>query len=437
MAVRTLTVMARVKERPSGVPGTPSSYRVQWRMGGRKGTDQSCTFPTETMAIAAQALLKSRQNRMTDVEVYAVVHGFGGSKETKQAPTLAEFANGWIAERRKLEDIQADTLDGYFRIIMRRILPRLGQLPISAIDDDARKEWLGWLRQQPSPRGGTLSPNTIMRAHGVLHSLLADAVPKWLPRNPCAKPSGSRKRGGLPKVVQYDAVFLTKQEIALILKHCPPLVRDMVFVAVRTGLRLGELLVLRVQDVTVTGKRKVVRVRRALKNDGAIGPPKSKKSRRDVTISKDVADVIAKCLEGKRQTALVFTAPRGGQWSPGNLRNRYWVPALAAAQRCPEHPPPVPKKGKTGPARKLRPDEVSTCDCPTRLHRVPRWHDLRHTHVSLCVEAGWQPVRVQHRVGHESVSTTMNIYGHLWESTDDDRLDAIERLLVMEEDEAA
>jgi integrase len=264
--------------------------------------------------------------------------------------------------------------------------------------------------------------------------MLRSAVPRWLPGNPAAEPT--RRGTGLPRTTVHEPVFLTGAEVALIAARCDRWCVDMVHVAVRTGLRLGELLVLQVQDVQVTGERRLIRVRRALKRDGTIGQPKSRRSRRDVSISTDVADLLADRLGGKARQDLLFAAPGGGMWHPSNLRQRHWLPAVAAARRCDVHPPPEPPKPARGPRRKLRPDEVSTCDCPTRLHRVPRWHDLRHTHVSLCAEAGWDMVRVSRRVGHEKIATTIDIYGHLWDVESDERLDAVEKLLLTASDEA-
>lgn len=43
-----------------------------------------------------------------------------------------------------------------------------------------------------------------------------------------------------------------------------------------------------------------------------------------------------------------------------------------------------------------------------------RVHDLRHSHIALLIEKGLQPLIIAQRVGHDSVNTTMNIYGHLY-----------------------
>lgn len=43
-----------------------------------------------------------------------------------------------------------------------------------------------------------------------------------------------------------------------------------------------------------------------------------------------------------------------------------------------------------------------------------RIHDLRHSHIAFLIEKGVQPLVISQRVGHDSVNTTMNIYGHLY-----------------------
>lgn len=43
-----------------------------------------------------------------------------------------------------------------------------------------------------------------------------------------------------------------------------------------------------------------------------------------------------------------------------------------------------------------------------------RVHDLRHSHIAFLIEKGMQPLVIAQRVGHDSVNTTMNIYGHLY-----------------------
>jgi integrase len=48
-----------------------------------------------------------------------------------------------------------------------------------------------------------------------------------------------------------------------------------------------------------------------------------------------------------------------------------------------------------------------------------RWHDLRHTHVAFLIEAGVHVKAIQSRLGHSSISTTLDVYGHLFEGIDE------------------
>lgn len=100
-----------------------------------------------------------------------------------------------------------------------------------------------------------------------------------------------------------------------------------------------------------------------------------------------------RCL-GKKPTDLIFTAPEGGAWHSGVFHAHRWKPALDAANSA-------------------------------GLTKRPRIHDLRHTHASWLI-AGKVPLPViQARLGHESITTTVDRYGHLLEASDDEVVAAV------------
>ncbi|WP_235437352.1 tyrosine-type recombinase/integrase [Micromonospora sp. RV43] len=429
---------------------------MQWRLGGsRDGAWQSATFTAEDPAAAeqlaglAKVLVESRGHRLTRDEVYARVLDDG--PKAQSALTLAKWVKLWAEDRKPVrpdhpgvDEIQEDTLAGYLGVLKLRVLPFMGHMLLSEIDEDTIRDWVKWLkatrvrRTKANPTGRPISAQSVRRAHGVLHQVLGAAVPKHIPYNPAARPHGTRKnRVGLPKVIPFEGMFLTPYEVDLIYANCDASVKDLWFLLVRTGLRLGEALVLRVQDVTLDGAHPEIRVRRALKKGQRIGLPKSSKSRREVSISAAVVKMLRKRCKDKRPGDLLFPSTEGYVWRENNLRRRHWLPAVAEAQRCAEHPPALPPKPKAGPRRKLRPDEVSTCACPGRLKRAPRLHDGRHTHVSQLISEGWDLFKIQRRLGHQSYSTTVNIYGHLDKSNDAANLDALDRRLAMMHDEQA
>ena len=47
-----------------------------------------------------------------------------------------------------------------------------------------------------------------------------------------------------------------------------------------------------------------------------------------------------------------------------------------------------------------------------------KFHSLRHTYASLCIAAGIEPLKLSRRLGHNKVSTTLNIYTHLFPTED-------------------
>lgn len=68
----------------------------------------------------------------------------------------------------------------------------------------------------------------------------------------------------------------------------------------------------------------------------------------------------------------------------------------------------------------------------TGVKRI-RIHDLRHSHASLLVELGFQPLAIADRLGHEKIETTLNTYSHLYPNKQAELADRLE--LENEEDE--
>jgi integrase len=114
------------------------------------------------------------------------------------------------------------------------------------------------------------------------------------------------------------------------------------------------------------------------------GPPKTKASRRKVSLPPGVVEELAEHLRFPgRPTDFVFRAPGGGTLRTSNFRQNFWRPAVAA----------------------------------TNLDGL-RIHDLRHTAVALWIAAGASPKEVAARAGHTSVSFVLDRYGHLFPEAD-------------------
>jgi integrase len=224
-----------------------------------------------------------------------------------------------------------------------------------------------------------------------------------LPVSPC--------RGiSLPRVEQEEMRYLNPAEIACLADVIRPQYRALVFVGAYGGLRFGELAGLRRSRVdldagTVDVAENITEVQGKLQS----GPPKTKASRRRVSLPGGVVDELAVHLRApRRPTDYVFRAPAGGPLringfrAPtggplriNGFRYRTWLPAVMAAGL-----------------------------------RGLRIHDLRHTAVAFWIAAGASPKEVAARAGHTSVSFVLDRYGHLFPESDAalrDRLDLLFR----------
>jgi len=161
-------------------------------------------------------------------------------------------------------------------------------------------------------------------------------------------------------------------------------------------MRWGEATALQVQDLRLGGPGPTVNVQRAWKRSprGAqssffLGPPKTRKARRLVALAPTQVDLARRLTQGVSPEAFLFRTPTGKAWRHSNFYNRKWIPAVAAAME-------------------------------TGLPPRPRIHDLRHSHVAWLVAANIPLPAIQARLGHESIQTTIDRYGHLVRSLDSD-----------------
>jgi integrase len=187
-------------------------------------------------------------------------------------------------------------------------------------------------------------------------------------------------------------LFLEAHEVQALADH--PDLRDyraLIYTAADTGLRAGELLALTRADLDLL--RGTVQVHRALKELNGIlpfGPTKTHRSRA-VSLPRFLSALLNEHLTTSPivlpgGSALVFPGPRGGPLRHGNFYRRHFRPAVEEA---------LPHK------------------------RALRFHDLRHTAASLLIAQGAHPKLIQARLGHASITTTLDRYGHLFPSVEE------------------
>jgi integrase len=284
--------------------------------------------------------------------------------EEAQELRFADLTSRYLANR-ELVGLKRSTLMDYESYARVHLLPAFGQLPLEAIDVELIEDFISSKLQEGK------ATKSVLNYLGLLHAILAFGVRRGLcPSNPAAlvdKPRGSR---------DSDIRFLDHDELEALLMATPPdrrgqTERVLYLTAAMTGLRRGELLALRWQDVD--REAGLVRVRRNYTR-GEFGSPKSRRSSRAVPLAARVADELSLHAARSKFTAatdLVFCHPETGSvLDPSRLRKRF----LAAARRA-----------------ELRPI---------------RFHDLRHTFGTRMAAAGAPLRAIQEWLGHSDYRTT-------------------------------
>lgn len=391
-------VARRRKDRTTG-------YRVQWRRGGGDGPWQSETFDDRRAAAKFQVQVEACGHQWPDGWVKGVGYVTVPAEEPAVAEQcLATFATDYV---RRLTSTGPDTQTKYLRQIaylvawlteVKGVAPTVENV---TADDD--RDWINLRR-----RAGA-SPKTIANYHGLLSAIFKSAVRKdVIARNPC---DGVK----LPPIdddteSDEDKSFLTETEFALLRSAIDVADQDFLLVAAGTGMRWGELTALKVKDLVLDGDVPALTVRRAWKSNGKgefaiaehgryyLGKPKTKESRRRITLAPKVVEALRRAAAGRESDDLIFGAPRGGRLDQGNWYESRWQRAIKNAQ----------KKG---------------------LIKTPRFHDLRHTHAAWLISAGVPLPVVQKRLGHKSIQVTVDVYGGLLFQTHEVADLAIERAL--------
>jgi integrase len=285
--------------------------------------------------------------------------------EKKSEPTFKEYADSWITTTVPAT-CKASTVRDYKDILRIHVLPIFENLKITDITRGKIKDFL--LGKINVGYAGSTVSHMKDVISGVLNKAIDDEVLS-------ANPTYRLKLGkSIKSKDQKEAIDpLTSDELKLLLDtvrvHSPDHYTLFLLLA-RTGLRIGEALALKWDDIDYVGR--FIDVRRSLVR-GKISTPKSGKSRR-VDMSLQLADVLK---THPYRSEYVFTNGNGGLIDKDNWRRRVFSKALENA----------------------------------RVRRI-RIHDLRHTYATLRISKGDNIADVSNQLGHHSVKLTLDVYNH-------------------------
>ena len=283
--------------------------------------------------------------------------------------------------------IRPTTHNSYLQHVECHIAPHIGAVKLQKLSGSQVNALYAKLAEtgRTDAKSG-LSPMTIHHVHSCLHKACKDAV-RWgqISRNPLDAADPPRKKGDGTK----EKRTWTKEQLTAFLESVTgerpsPLWHTIAM----TGMRRGEALGLRWSDVDLENAR--LSVRRALvpvSREVVVSEPKTVKGRRVIALDPGTVEVLkaqaARQLEEQSdwdeswvESGLVFTAENGAALGPESV-TRYF---RQAAKR-------------------------------SMLPGI-RLHDLRHTHATLAPQAGIHPKVVSERLGHATVSITLDTYSH-------------------------
>ncbi len=369
---------------------------VRWRVRFRLPGAENATSETFSSQPEAQRFIDlAVRNGTPDSPAWTVAREIrhGSDDPIGRIPTLATYLDTYLD--RAAASCTPGTVALYRRVATLSWLTMLGDYPLDMITRDLVLRWLTWQRRQetarsariraravaagdPPPAPQVIGSPTIAGYQRLLSTVLAAAVEDgYMPRNVAR---GVRVPDDTERA---EKTFLTPAEFAAIYAQVPEYWRPLVAILAGTGMRFGEATALYGSDFDLDAPVPIVRVTRSWKvgeRDGRyLGSPKSKAGRRTVSLSATIVAVVRPLVEAHPGAQRIFTGPDGGDVSISNWRRRVWNPAVTASG----------------------------------IAKRPRIHDLRHSHISHLIAQGVPLPVIQRRVGHEKITTTVDIYGHL------------------------
>jgi integrase len=295
--------------------------------------------------------------------------------------SLEAYIREWFAMH--ASQIKESTQDDYQKLINKHIIPHLGSIAL----DDLRRSTFD--RFYLKLRKAGVGIYQIRYVHRILHKALQDAVEdRILSYNPAHGAKQPRK----PKPIRKPAPLSEEQTRQLVSKAMETSLGPLIYLAVKTGMRKGELFALRWDDIDFDNREIYVQhnIHRFYK-EGQLtyqfSTPKTASSCRTIRIGEKTIEVLLmqkqavnlkRPLAGNRwqELNLVFPNSIGTPLNSSNVNKKYHAILEEAG-----------------------------------LKRI-RFHDMRHIAASIMLSHSVPIMTVSHILGHSQASTTLNMYGH-------------------------
>lgn len=349
------------------------SWELRWYVG--RGPDGKKKYKTKTVRGRKSDAQKELNRILTETARGTYV------EPTKM--TVAEYVQRWLEDIRGT--IKDRTHEWYATIMAKHVLPRIGHIALAKLTPLDVQDFYRQLLD------ADVSPARVNACHRTLKCCLNQAV-RWelIARNPAslAEPPRSPKR---------DIQTLTPDQIRRLLEVAQPTGRASLYMAaVTTGMREGELLALRWQDVDL--EQCVISVTGTLDRSGNRDTTKTDAGFRRIAIPRALAQALD-------------NLPRKGEY--------VW---------CTDEGKPLAHRNLHRQFKNL----LKKAGLPDI-----RFHDLRHTHATLLLSRSTHPKVVQERLGHSTINVTMDVYSHVMPDIQREAADQIGDILAFKNPESA
>lgn len=293
--------------------------------------------------------------------------------------TVGEWMDEWFENYAKVK-VRPSSHQTYRGYIDNHINPNIGKLPLERLTSLELQKFYKKLltagrveRVEAKGQSKGLSAKTVRNLHQIISSAMKLAREQKLiasdPTESCA----------LPKLEHKEMKTLPVEQLASFLREARESgVFELYYLELATGLRRGELLGLKWEDLDL--ERGELRVRRQITRiNGEVveAPLKTKNAYRTLPLAQDTVDILKQQKKKVGGSPWVFPGPTGGPMSPDSV--------LHMLHRV------LKRAG---------------------LPRV-RFHDLRHTFATLALQNGMDIKTVSGMLGHFSAGFTLDTYAHV------------------------
>lgn len=315
--------------------------------------------------------------------------------------TIKELAETYYNEYVK-KHLKQSNIRAIYPAIYTHIVPLIGRKKVTKLTRLDVQRWVNAISEEKQMKGEAgnivtkqLSPKTVKNYYSTLSGMMKYAVRMdIIERSPCHDID-------LPKQRKKESRYYNKDEVIQFLDALNKVPENelrykvAISIALFGGLRNGEIMGLNWEDYDPDKKTISIKRTRLVKTGGGIyeDTPKTEKSVRVITLPTEVTTL----LDALRLQQMKLQLQLGSKWveSPAILKDEFGAPMY-------------PKT----PARWLA-TFIKKNDLP-----YISMHGLRHTHTSLLAYLNTDKLSISKRLGHSQLSTTLNIYTHLFEESD-------------------